>query len=676
MCTPHPVYTTLQNMMNKMVQYTAIRNWFLIVYYDYIFKGFLTESTNYNKILILPIKEYITLFYFRYYHPTTFYGTASTNYVNSRKQDIQRDDPTRDDLFIVNTPDRNTKDLGQKVLGQWLGDPGDCSNHDSTEEDYMDKFLAKSQEDLLPKIDGLDMENLLPGGAPLISYLKFDSQAIIGGYQYHSTIHLEKLASYCSVDKDSLMGVEVKEITLGRSNEDRVSDVLDWAIQKMKENFTTFPGEACSFHVEEFVVPIWKYNELRRAQENLDANHNTVIFSVPRPKQPNGRSLPSRILIGDGITWVVSIRFNFDIINDKGCKKYKLTPSSLPDVFFSFLKTLPYLQGEHALQSRNPLKDTLFNIFGISATLPSCLNTQALSIAAGWRSSNTDMFTMNLITLGGLVNTEIKDLDFLKCLEWKNLPNSLKIYSLGLIRSGYSTYVVLMSLLMRNVFPDIDMLCSSIELRQPEAIWWFAWMVAKCLGDTSLDVRDKVLADNREDLIKSLRRFVENSEESYLQRRPDELICLLAQLIPDWPTVVHGGPRFLQSIHPFFVEQIRILQGFKINHPRLQPCIMREIDETFIRSCTYNRGVRREDVYEGCEYLGLECKPSLEIKVYNLNMSDLSNEILTVMATQTGQAKVPGILEFARLHPQKINALLSSINRMDLDQIPVPIWLE
>ena len=635
-----------------------------------IFKRFLTESINYIYINLIK-------FFFSFFNPNTFYNTASTNIVNSRRLVLKREDTRREDLFIVNRPDQKEEDTGRKILYHWLGKPGKAGSHENRDKEYMQKFLSKSKEDSLPKVKGLDVEDYLPGKAPLITYLKVDLYATVGGYQFPPKLFLEKLSSRCSLDEESLLGIEIREVTLGKSSENKVMEILDWAVIKIRENQTMFPGEACSFHVEEFSIPVWKYNELKRIQKNSYDDPKPLIISVPHLKQPNCRKLPSRILIGDGVSWVLSIRFNFDIFEDENGKKfYKLSPSTIPEVFYSFLKTLPYLYGYESIHARDLIKDTLIDIYGVDVILPDCLETESLATAAGWKPDTVDLSNANLITMGGLLNLEIMGLDQLNCLEWVDLPDEFKIYFVGIVRFGYSNYIILMGLLMRNLFPDIDALCSTIELRQPETIKWFAWLVGKCIGETSVSLKQKNKAETRIDLVKSLRKHVISNGQKYVESSPDFLICLFSQLIPDWPTVVYGGPRYLHSVLPFFVEQIQLLQGFKETHPRLHPLIIREIDDNFIRSCTYNRGMFREDEYEGCEFLGLECKPSLEHKVFNLDINAISNMDISALATQTGQAKVLGVLEFVRLHPNKINSLLSNINRIDLDQIPVPFWLE
>ena len=670
MCTAH----LLLSKSEKNQKMEVLEHLFIACAYNFniniLFKRFFTESIYYIYTNLIKT-------FFSFFNPNTFYNTASSNVINRRRLVLQREDTRREDLFIVGRSDHKDADTGRKILYHWLGEPGEVSAHENRDKEYMQKFLSKSKEDCLPKVKGLDVENYLPGKAPLISYLKVDLFANVGGYQFPPKLYLEKLSSRCSLDEESLLGLDIREVTLGRSSEDKVMEVLDWAVSKIRENQTMFPGEACSFHVEEFSIPVWKYNELKRIQENYYDDPKPLIISVPHPKQHNCRKLPSRILIGDGISWVLSIRFNFDIFEDEDGKKlYKLSPSTIPEVFYSFLKTLPYLYGYESIRARDLIKDTLRNIYGVDAILPDCLEVESLATATGWKPGTADLFNAHLITMGGLLNLEIKGLDQLNCLDWVDLPDEFRIYFVGIVRFGYSNYIILMGLLMRNLFPDIDALCSTIELRQPETIKWFAWFVGKCIGETSVSLKQKNKAETRVDLVKSLRKHVINDDQKYIGSSPDDLICLFSQLIPDWPTVVYGGPRYLHSVLPFFVEQIQLLQGFKETHPRLHPLISRKIDEKFIRSCTYNRGISREDEYEGCEFLGLECKPSLEHKVFNLDISAISNKDISALATQTGQAKVLGILEFVRLHPNKINSLLSHINKIDFDQIPVPFWLE
>ena len=181
-----------------------------------------------------------------------------------------------------------------KILYHWLGKPGEVGNHANWDKEYMQKFLSKSKEDCLPKVKGLNVEDYFPGKAPLISYLKVNL--------FPPKLNLEKLSSRFFLDEESLLGLEIREVTIRNSSEDKVIEVLDWAVIKIRENQTMFPREACSFHVEEFSFPVREYNELKSIQENCYDDPKLLIISVPHLKKSNCRKLPSRILIEDGIS--------------------------------------------------------------------------------------------------------------------------------------------------------------------------------------------------------------------------------------------------------------------------------------------------------------------------------------------------------------------------------------
>ncbi len=73
----------------------------------------------------------------------------------------------------------------------------------------------------------------------------------------------------------------------------------------------------------------------------------------------------------------------------------------------------------------------------MDAILPDCLEVESLATATGWKPGTADLFNAHLITMGGLLNLEIKGLDQLNCLDWVDLPDEFRIYFVGIVRFGF-----------------------------------------------------------------------------------------------------------------------------------------------------------------------------------------------------------------------------------------------
>lgn len=642
-------------------------------------KRFIIESSIlFNKIVYLF--KVTNDCNFRYYNPFSFFKTASNNMIAARNIPLQRQDTVRADLFIMDDSAGKKElykgDVGQRIITKWLGSQATVGSPIDREKIFMGRFLENSSENKLPKITDMDMLKFLPGGAPLISYLEVDNASSQEGYQFPTQLYLEELANRRSLDTETVSGVENREITLGKSQEHEVVYHLNWALEKIKEDKVKYPANFCSFDMKMVPFPIDRYRELMKRGKNWETNPEPMVVQIVE-EGPNTINIPTRILLGNGVTWTLSIRFNYDLTKDeKGQGQLNLSLNPLPEAFMDFFSSLHLLTGQYVIMLRNGLQDYLSEVYGIQRELPPVMQIDALSTAAGWKLSTTNRFSTNLATLGGILSPKIRFADSTWALDWNQLPMELKTYCVGNLRSDYSSYIVFMSLLMRNTFPDIEILSSTLELTQTQAIEWFTWLVSVCVGESVPEPGSRLKAKTRQDLILSLRKYDYSSKPKKLYEDPEDTAILLSKLIPDWPTVVHGGPRFLHSVLPFFVEQIQILQSLNKAHPYLAPLIKREIDDKFIKRCTYNRGMDRENVYQGTEDFGLGCKPEFTGKIYKIDLSKLTDKDITAMADQTGQAKVLGILESVRLSIETCTPLLRKLRTLDLDSVNYSFWLE
>ena len=564
--------------------------------------------------------------------------------------------------------------IGQRVLSNFIGPPGKIGTRDRDLE-YMNRFLANSEEDRLPKIADMNLRDFFPGGSPLVQHLKANTSKV--GYVFPSVPYISAIANKCSLDMNTVNQVEVKEITVGKCREEEADLFFEWVDRNHLEDKRNYPSTHLSLDVEEIKIPKEQYRKLKGVRQAWNQNPIPLEFPVPPFHIKDATNIPARIIIGNGITWMGSIRLNWDLTtNSKGIKCYQLKPGPLPGAFKTFLKQPYIFVGQGIINDWNGLQDFFMEIYDTECGKPTCTEMDAISLAAGWKLPKSNMFVTNLITMGGLLNKEVSCADQMWCLSWEQLPLEFKIYLIGDVRFGFCNFIVLSSLLMRNIFPDIYLLCSTIELGQPEAINWFCLLICYCLQGTNLNPSLREKATTRQELILSLRDWDNSVYPRKMMKTPNSRLVLLSELIPDWPTLVHGGPRFLHTIPPFFIKQIEVLQNLRLKHGRLNPVIKRQIDSEFIRLCTYNRGTKREDIYEGTDLPGLACKPELKDKLIDLTPDKITNQDITAKTIKTGQSRVIGILEYARLNEGFMMNLPFALQKVNLDDPEYSFWLE
>ncbi len=78
---------------------------------------------------------------------------------------------------------------------------------------------------------------------------------------------------------------------------------------------------------------------------------------------------------------------------------------------------------------------------------------------------------------------------------------SLKCYALGDIQFGFMAYNILAELLLRDVFPDPEVLCKYMKCGQKEASDWFLELVMVSLEGVEYHQRAEEEAETREEMI-------------------------------------------------------------------------------------------------------------------------------------------------------------------------------
>ena len=118
------------------------------------------------------------------------------------------------------------------------------------------------------------------------------------------------------------------------------------------------------------------------------------------------------------------------------------------------------------------------------------------------------------------------------------IPDALKCYALGDIKFGFITYNVLAGLLLRDVFPDPDVLCWYLKTDQPNAVTWFLDWVLKSLEGIEVYQAAEEESQTRAGMIRSLRLRDERD-----RFEPDTSVNLKVwiEVLGSWPSVTNGG---------------------------------------------------------------------------------------------------------------------------------------
>ena len=133
------------------------------------------------------------------------------------------------------------------------------------------------------------------------------------------------------------------------------------------------------------------------------------------------------------------------------------------------------------------------------------IDLMSLAVLVGYKFYSKNMTAMGVQVMGSLLNKMVSTADDLWGLRWNEIPDPLKCYALEDIKFGFVTYNVLAGLLLRDIFPDPDVLCWYLESDQFSAVTWFLDWVLRSLEGVEVYQIAEEEAETRAAMIKSLR---------------------------------------------------------------------------------------------------------------------------------------------------------------------------
>ena len=580
------------------------------------------------------------------------------------------------------------KNEGLEILTQMCGAPRPENSKDKTRnQDHMSDFLDNNVKWGLPSLEGVDFTKVIPNGFSLLDALNAEmARNSDHGYKLPPVSLVKTMMDNRSIELPNNItsaSVEVKEIDLVRSSSEERREFIQWMTKFHMANQREYPSGMLSVDVEGFVVPNHALEELKDAVCSLNSKEVSAVLTSYGAKSTT--AIPARIIVGDGIHWFGSIRFPWND-NPKYISKSILmdsTPLKADNELLIHLFSYPWV-GQGIQNDRNVLMDFFFNIYGVQVKMPKVVELDAIAITAGWKLEYSNMFVMNLVTCGGILNKLVSRADNLWYKPYDNLPSSLQAYLIGDVRCGYICHVVLSSLLIRDLFPDIDVVCSSLELLPDQWVGYFNTILVNVLSEKSIYQEAKKQAKTRQEMILSLREYNNEVTSRVMRKEIDPRLEIFAKMVPVWPTVPYGGARSLhQVVHWFSKVQYKTLKELAVPHSRFVPVLDKKADlplleyiQCFIKM-VFGRTNEHVEIFSKQQRTlkpGLVADELYEGKKFEIPIHDLTLETLKVSAKAAGTGIANGILETCRLYPYMIPCLLGSIEKIELTSPAATFW--
>jgi len=272
------------------------------------------------------------------------------------------------------------------------------------------------------------------------------------------------------------------------------------------------------------------------------------------------------------------------------------------------------------------------------------------------------MTAMGVQVIGTLLNKNVSTGDDWWGERWQLIPESLRCYALGDIQFGFMCYNILAGLLLRDVFPDPEVLCKYMKCDQKRASDWFLEFVMVSLEGVEYHQRAEEEADSREEMVLSLR--YRDEREKFFEFSPP-LIRLWTKILGRWPAPTSGGCRYLLEAREWFLVQARVLaeagytwsKGLRLNLPGRE-------EEEHARFGLDQEDLERQDWSKPVESLrGLERPNGLRVPLLVLDMEKVKSKEIGERCTQIGRCQRWSLLEWARMNPREAVKFFTRMQR-------------
>ena len=125
------------------------------------------------------------------------------------------------------------------------------------------------------------------------------------------------------------------------------------------------------------------------------------------------------------------------------------------------------------------IEDFYTAISGEYVELNGFLDLSGMAAAAGYKLRARNMTGVQVV--GTVLNKNVSTGDYLWGVPWAKLPSSLQVCGIGDICFGYICYSVLAGIMIRDLFPEPEIVCKILSSKQRGAVSWILKWIVKSL---------------------------------------------------------------------------------------------------------------------------------------------------------------------------------------------------
>ena len=341
-----------------------------------------------------------------------------------------------------------------------------------------------------------------------------------------------------------LAQIEAKEIIVGETTGDTLTSTIEWARDNLACNLTASGIDLTSMDCEEVSIPKDMYRDILRAKPG-----DTFVFPTVPKKGVKCSQLPAKVMLGDGMGWILLIS---TLAVPMGNGRTKLVVPTIQPEVLSFLEEIPRVTGVGIESDVMEVEDLFSAWAGKKFRMKGFISLPAIAVLAGWNLPLVNMTTLSTQVLGGILNKVVSRGDHHWGISWRELPECMRVYCIGDIKFGYQAMLVLFHSIRQDLFPDPDIVLSFTRVDSGTFIPRLNEMLIDLLVGIVVENADLAKADCRKELCHALRTWSYNGKKS---SHPPDRIAALAECFGDWPSLPNGGCRYLHQARQFFLVQ-------------------------------------------------------------------------------------------------------------------------
>ena len=599
--------------------------------------------------------------------------------------------PTTLITHYENFLDKDDVDFNAEFYG---GKPFHKFHGKNRDQDAFKASFASLSEGKLRKFSEFNILEKLTGGSSTLDFLIADYKENKGGFQIPDISLLEDIQmTRCVSDVTSITGFNHYEVTIAESTNEEIDAANLFFNLHYAEDMKRCPTNMISFDMECIHISPKDFSQLPLPGQDKSSR---LVLSHEVGKGESGKTIPARIILG-GSCWILSIRFQIETTDTgKGKILFSLLNDPIQPRLAEFLENLPAAVGNNV---KGDIKETENYIRRLGVPNFKYKNgfveTDVLGAVGGYLSRRRTMFNMNLQLVGGLLSKEASVADHKWGLSWNELPQEFQTYAMGDVRSGYNQQIILFTTILRDYFPDPDVVLMITKTTQKEFVIWFGEWLVGLLRNLEIDQLKYQESTTRSNLIWSIRVREPLEEEDdgtenirieglphtevpgKLRRFPPERIMKLTSILPPWSSITFGGPRYLHPVRYFAITQLDYYSKTNVLGVKKNIWENRVLSDWEMKIITYDQNSSELSNSMGTRVSGLGPHPQQKFPLGIINPHTVLNSDITKIGREQKRSPRLITLEFGRIHGPIVTKILldRASNSKDQPTINQRLWL-